>query len=252
MKLFQILSKSTFTLLYLILLGGCGSEEDITFTDSLTLEFSAKINNEPLIFNSKNYTIASGNEINIDRIKFYVSNLELINKASSEALLDQDGYHLVNLDNQNGTYSFTISGIRSDFQFNKIKFSIGVDEARNLSIDNIGDLDPANDMAWNWNTGYKFFLMEGNFFPETSQDKQGLVLHIGQERNFKTLEFLLDTPNDISGTETIKFDLDAMAPLNGPNMIDLNDKSTFKVDVDSDKIAENYATGMFKLVTKSL
>lgn len=252
MKPFQILFRLVFFVTVLVALSTCGDDDEITFTDSLTLEFNAKINGQPLVFNSQNYTTASGNEINIDRIKFYISNLELINTTTSEAFVEQDGYHLVSLNNENDTFAFSISGIRSDFQYDKIKYSIGVDEARNLSIDNVGDLDPANDMAWNWNTGYKFFLMEGDFFPETSPDKQGLVLHIGQGRNFKTLEFSLDAPIDIPGNATMQFDLDPLAPLNAPNVIDLNEKSAFMVDVDSDKIAENYASGMIQLITTSL
>lgn len=251
MKPFQILFRLAFSISLIAVLTTCGDDE-ITFTDSLTLEFSAKVNGQALVFNSQNYVTASGNEINIDRIKFYISNIELINTATSEAFVEQNGYHLVSLNNENSTFSFDISGIRSDFQYDKIKYSIGVDEARNMSIDNVGDLDPTNDMAWNWNTGYKFFLMEGDFFPESSPDKRGLVLHIGQGRNFKTVAFLLDTPSNISGSATMQFDLDPLAALNGPNIIDLNEKSSFMVDVDSDKIAENYASGMIQLMTTSL
>ncbi|MFT7163036.1 MAG: hypothetical protein ACI9GZ_004236 [Bacteroidia bacterium] len=251
MKTFQILFRLVFSGSLLAVLTTC-SDDEITFSDSLTLEFSAKVNGQPLVFNSQNYITASGNEINIDRIKFYISNIELINTSTSEAFVEQNGYHLVRLNNEHDTFSFDISGIRSDFQYDKIKYSIGVDEARNMSIDNVGDLDPANDMAWNWNTGYKFFLMEGDFFPEMSSDKQGLVLHIGLGRNFKTQEFLLDVPSNISGTATMQFDLDPLAPLNGPNVIDLNDKSSFMVDVESDKIAENYASEMIQLMTTSL
>ena len=252
MKPFQILFRLVYLVSMLTLLTTCSDDDEITFTDSLTLEFKAKVNGQRLIFNAQNYVTASGNEINIDRIKFYISNIELINTTTSEAFVEQNGYHLVSLNNEHDTFSFDISGIRSDFQFDKIKYSIGVDEARNKSIDNVGDLDPANDMAWNWNTGYKFFLMEGDFFPETTTNKRGLVLHIGLDRNFKTQEFLFDMLTNISGTATIQFDLDPLAPLNEPNVIDLNEKSSFMVDVESDKIAENYASGMIQLMTTSL
>ena len=102
----------------------CGDDDEITFTDSLTLEFKAKVNGQRLIFNAQNYVTASGNEINIDRIKFYISNIELINTTTSEAFVEQNGYHLVSLNNEHDTFSFDISGIRSDFQFDKIKYSI--------------------------------------------------------------------------------------------------------------------------------
>lgn len=249
MKSFQTLFSISILMSTLLIVSGCGSENDVDFNDSLTLEFKAVANGQPLEFNSTNYSIASGNVISIDRMKFYLSNLQLINSETGEAFVEQDGYHLVSLNDQEETYSFTIENLRSDFKFDKIKFAIGVDAERNASIDNVGDLDPTNDMAWNWNTGYKFFLMEGLFYPGVDQENKGLVLHIGLDRNFKTLEFLTDNYIDIVGANTLHFTLDGLAPFNSPNEIDLTNKSAYMVDEDSDKIAENYANGLIKLST---
>lgn len=249
MKSFQNHFSIAILMTILLIVSGCGSENDVNFNDSLTLEFKAVANGQPLEFNSTNYSIASGNVISIDRMKFYLSNLQLINSETGEAFVEQDGYHLISLNDQEETYSFTIENLRSDFKFDKIKFAIGVDAERNASIDNVGDLDPTNDMAWNWNTGYKFFLMEGLFFPGLDQENKGLVLHIGLDRNFKTLEFLSDNYIDIVGSNTLHFTLDGLAPFNSPNEIDLTSKSAYMVDEDSDKIAENYANGLIKLST---
>jgi len=249
MKSFQTLFSIAFLMTILLIVSGCGSENDVVFNDSVTLEFKAVVNGQPLAFNTENYTTASGNVISIDRMKFYLSNLQLINSETGEAFVEQDGYHLVSLNDQEEIYSFTIENLRSDFKFDKIKFSIGVDADKNASIDNVGDLDPTNDMAWNWNTGYKFFLMEGLFYPGIDQENQGLVLHIGLDRNFKTLEFLTDNFIDIAGSNTLHFTLDGLAPFNSPNEIDLTSKSAFMVDEESDKIAENYASGLVKLST---
>jgi len=247
MKSFQTLFSIAFLLTTLFIVIGCESEEDVDFNASLTLEFQAIANGQPLEFNTTNYSTASGSVISIDRMKFYLSNLQLINSETGEAFVEQDGYHLISLNDQEEMYSFTIENLRSDFKFGKIQFAIGVDADKNASIDNVGDLDPTNDMAWNWNTGYKFFLMEGLFYPGVDQENKGLVLHIGLDRNFKTLEFLTDNPIDIVGLNTLHFTLDGLAPFNSPNEIDLKNKSAYKVDEDSDKIAENYANGLIRL-----
>ena len=241
---------SILGLVALIALAGCGGDA-VTFRDSLTMNFSASANGSGLVYTTQNYTTAVGNDITIDRIKMYVSNVQLINSSTGEAYIEHDGYHLISLNDQQQSHSLTVEGIRSDLIFDKIRFDIGVDEERNFSIDNVGDLDPANDMAWDWNTGYKFFLMEGNYFPGGGEATHGLVVHIGQNRNLKSQEFSLSDPINIPGAASFDFDLDALAPFAEPNAIDLAVKSTYKVDVDSDLIAQNYADGMLKLVTEN-
>ncbi|MFY0654280.1 MAG: hypothetical protein JXQ96_19740 [Cyclobacteriaceae bacterium] len=235
-----------------VLLVNCGSDsEQVTYSDSLTFDFVGMADGNPIEFNSKNYTTVSGNEISIDRMKVYISNIQLVNSMSGEIMAEEESYHLISLNDQRTQQSFTLQGIRSDFQFDQIKFAIGVDAQRNASIDNFGDLDATNDMAWDWNTGYKFFLMEGSFYPENSETKRGLILHIGLDKNYKSQEYMLSNLVDIPTNGTLQFELDALAPLNGPNVIDLNIKNEFMVDSDADKIAENYSNGLIKLLTKT-
>ncbi len=226
--------------------GGC-SEEDVNFRDTITLTFSAEADGGPLEWNSKTYSTAAGDQITIDRMKLYVSDLQLINSATGEAFVEQDGYHLVSLNDQQNEYAISLSGIRSDFIFDKVKFAIGVDPERNSSIDNVGDLDPTNDMAWDWNTGYKFFLMEGRFLPGDDLDERGLVLHIGLDRNYKGQSIAMPSPFNIPRSATLAFELDALAPFSGKHEINLSDRSHYMVSEESDKIADNYAFGLVKL-----
>jgi len=75
--------------------------------------------------------------------------------------------------------------------------SIGIDEGVNLSSNIAGDLQPTNQMAWNWTSGYKFLLLEGRYTPETSNRMIPLVYHIGFSENRKDLEFEIPPSNEI-------------------------------------------------------
>jgi len=50
---------------------------------------------------------------------------------------------------------------KKSFDFDKVKFNIGVDSLTNVSGIFEGDLDPANGMYWTWQSGYINFKLEG-------------------------------------------------------------------------------------------
>ncbi len=238
-------------LLPIIFMINCGGKTTEVVTESLTLNFKADINDVPIEFSTGRYNTAASNEISIDRIKFYMSNISLHNSNKNSSIAEADSYHLISLDADNNSFSFTINDIPDGFEFDQIQFAIGVDSDKNFSPDNTGDLDPANDMAWSWTTGYKFFKMEGNYYP-SGADTKGLVLHIGHDKNYKQLSIDLNGLKQINGTANIHFTLDALAPLAAPNQIDLSLGSDFQAGETSDNIAENYAAGLIKSVTTDL
>lgn len=223
----------------------CG-DDGTAAKESITLNFKAEVNNQPIAFSTGRYTTEAGNEISIDRMKMYISSVKLVNSGEQSSFEEPDSYHLVSLNADSQTYSFEITDIPGDFAFNKIEFAIGVDTEENFSLDNTGDLDPANDMAWNWDTGYKFFLLEGNFYPKDESDTRGLIVHIGHDKNYRKFTIDLDGVSSIDGAANVNFTLNALAALNGPNAIDLTDNSTFKGQAASDVIADNYSANLFE------
>ena len=90
--------------------------------------------------------------------QFFVSNIRLM--SDSAEFVEPESYHLVRFDGDDGTFVITIENVpRHDFR--QIEFGIGVDPAANGSLESVGELDPNGRMAWNWETGYKFVLIEG-------------------------------------------------------------------------------------------
>lgn len=228
----------------------CGEDEDPidTTPKNVTFTFSAVANGGPVDFSATRYLNSLNQEFTIDRIKIYISNVVLRSINGTDEFVEPDSYHLVSLNPDNQTFSFTISDLPAGFEFDQVSYQIGIDADKNLSTDNTGDLDPANDMAWNWNTGYKFFLMEGNFFPGEGGSAEGLVVHIGTNNNLQLNNVNITPTVQLTSDATIVLEIDALAPLDGPNDIDFDAGTTFKIGDASDLIAQNYSGSLINLV----
>ena len=120
-----------------------------------------------------------------------------------------------------------------------IDFGIGVDEAANTSIEAKGDLDPNSQMAWNWQMGYKFVLLEGSL--RTGGDTVPIVYHVGFSENRKPVSFNLPEVKQLSEGASIAFDVNVLALLNGKTTVDMSKLPSVKFDPDDAKrLANNY------------
>ena len=107
-------------------------------------------------------------------------------------------------------------------------------------------------MAWDWNTGYKFILFEGNFYPETV-DPAPLVYHVGSDANYRKLTFTIGQSGQEAldlqpgAVRNLNFEVDIAGLFETPHTVDFNAFPVVMLDPYSQKIADNYATDMFTL-----
>ncbi len=104
------------------------------------------------------YTNSSGESFTVTKLKYYISNVRLLN-ADSVVYSLPDGYFLVDESNQPST-KLSFPNVPGG-AYTSIKFTLGVDSARNVSGAQTGALDPANGMFWTWSSGYIFYKLEG-------------------------------------------------------------------------------------------
>lgn len=170
----------------------------------------------------------------INDFKLYVSNIQLISDTEIGNFVEPDSYHLLTFQDRN-QFSFTLPNVPSG-AYQKIRISIGMDESGNFSKGYPGDLDPTNQMAWNWTQGYKFLLFEGLYKPESTDDEIPLVYHVGFSENKKDLEF------DINSNREIQFTIDIDQLFNNPQTIDFHAYPRILFNKEhSAMISENYA-----------
>lgn len=161
-------------------LSACSEEEDpIAIIEkepgTLSILFDNKLGDESISLKDAgdqtfSYTDANGQEINISRFAYYITAIELegpngalhIDPLRVSASADEVAgyYHVVSVDPSSRVINL------SDIQvgtYNKIRFTVGVDESGVQEGAAGGVLDPANGAwFWNWNAGYIGFGVEGN------------------------------------------------------------------------------------------
>jgi hypothetical protein len=145
---------------------------------SLQVDFKASEEGAPLVTASKVYYSPAGDSFTVTKFTYYISSLKLIREDGFE-YAEPESYHLVR--HVDGNTGFSIAGIPAG-NYNRITFTIGIDSLHNVSGAQSGDLDPANNMFWDWNTGYIFYKLEGNYFDKTAPSagmSPQFAIHIG-------------------------------------------------------------------------
>lgn len=140
---------------------------------SLTVHFINIANGKPIILQDSVYTTPLGEQYNITKLRYYISNVHLRGNVD---LKDEDNYHLIDLSRKT---HFTIPV--KEGKYRQIDFLLGVDSLRNFSGAQTGALDPMNDMFWTWNSGYVMFKLEG-YSDSSSVINNKIEHHIGGYR----------------------------------------------------------------------
>lgn len=205
--------------------------------NDLTLSFSADVDGALLVYNQSIYPNPGGEGLlKIRDFRFYISHIELVGKDAT--WIETDSYHLARFDNEAGLYTIELQDIPIQ-TLEKVKLSIGVDEASNTSIKSKGDLDPNSQMAWNWTMGYKFVLLEGTL--DQAGEISPIVFHVGFSENLRAYEFDFAEPVDLSQPNDVSFLVNPMNLFDGTTRIDLSELSSVKFDRnDARMIADNY------------
>lgn len=117
--------------------------------------FTPKYGNADLL-PEKNYFLAAINDsISIDVFRFYISDVCLL-KNNKVVARDKSRFHLMDITN-----NLKLNMSTSVYDFDAIRFNIGIDSITNSGGVKGGDLDPAKNMYWAWQSGYINFKLEG-------------------------------------------------------------------------------------------
>ncbi len=221
----------------LLLIAFLGCKEDSP--GRLILNFHATVDGEPLAFDQVRYQNPGGaGKFKIRAFQFYLSNIKLV--GASGEYSEPESYHLARFDNEDQVYSIVLDGVPR-LAYERVEFSIGVDEVANNSIAPLGDLDANSRMAWSWDVGYKFVIFEGVL--ELDDEQIPLVYHIGFDENYKSIAVNLDERLFGQHEESLDFEVDVMKSFTGTTLVDMALLPSVKFDkTDARLIADNYAT----------
>lgn len=188
----------------------------------LTTDFDGTSINETN-FTTLNLTNANGEVMSIDRIRYMISNLELVNSETGTTYNMKD-YNLLDISNE-ATYGFT-SDVEIPLGTYKLKMVWGFNEEDNLD----GAYPDLNISNWAWpqglGGGYHFLQFDGkynintspmpfNFHNGTAKNSSGDF-----EQNFVSFSFNDDIV--ITGNADIELKMNIAELFRNPNTWDLN------------------------------
>ncbi|QCR23262.1 MbnP family protein [Pontibacter sp. SGAir0037] len=228
----------------LTLITSC-SDDNIATNGSVVLQFEHMVGSQVLQLEDESYTSPAGIPYTVSSFKYYISNVKLLNDAGQVTYVEPESYHLIE---QGGKTFFELKDIPAA-TYSGLELSIGVDEELNHRIDHQGDLDPANEMVWDWDSGYKFLMVVGNFTGNTRNG--GLVFHVGGDVNYKTLQYTLPQPINLQKSQRyqVLLQADVNEIFQNPNLIDFDQTSSSGHGMGPSIIAENYSNGFLKVVS---
>lgn len=150
-------------------------EKKVTRTPeaAIRLTFINTIKGSRIVYNDLTYTNSFGERYLVTKLRYYVTNISMQNGENS--IKEKNSYHLID---ESKTESHIIDFSVPAGDYNSLEFLLGVDSLHNVSGAQSGDLDPANDMFWTWNTGYVMAKMEGNS-PDSKLVNNKFEFHIG-------------------------------------------------------------------------
>lgn len=225
----------------------CTENEEID-KGTLKIEFENLLNGEPLQFEGFRYN-RDEVDFNIAVLKYYISNIKFLDEEGQVIFTEPESYHLLEETSTRKELTIEIPDLELQ-EISSIEFSIGIDPEKNLSLDNTGDLDPSNEMAWNWDTGYKFLLMEGEIF-ESDGNRKGMVYHIGGNENYKTIKKEVKAEIKANTTTTVEIKAEVLSLFDAPHYININEVNVAMGGDNASKIAENYANNFFSINTSN-
>jgi hypothetical protein len=95
-------------------------------------------------------------------------------------------------------------------------------------------------MAWSWDVGYKFVLLEGALVVGDIQ--YPLVYHVGFDENYKQVALELGEPLFDGHEADVDFRTDLLQMFSGAKTVDMAGLSNVKFDrTDAKLLADNYA-----------
>ncbi len=232
-----------------VVVSACRSAEPAP--PAVRIEVSHVVADRPLELDGSIQTMASGDELTITRLRYYLSNFRLRRADGHWIAIPSNpqtdaGYFLVDAvvpESQKFSLGKAPAG-----EYRGLEFMIGVDAARNHAGAQAGALDPARGMFWTWNTGYVFFKLEGRS-KQSTEDGQRVTLHVGGDAQVRTVFLPLESKPVRVGSglqPEIHLAADIATIFGGAQPLRVAETHAAMTPQDGGAIADRYA-GMFRV-----
>lgn len=224
-----------------------------SLTDSsgfLEIHVANMVDNLPLLAGNT-YTTSNADTFSVDKLLYYISNIQL-HTSNGFTYTEPESYYLVDFTKPNSLHLMVKGVPRANYT--SISFLIGVDHQRSVSGAQTGALDPANNMFWDWNTGYINVKLEG-YSPQSTAFLNKIVYHIGGHigkfNGLRSVDFPFNDTAFVntSHTPVLNLKADIGKWFSGVNILPIANYNTVtSLTQENEDIANNIAT-MFSVTS---
>jgi hypothetical protein len=202
----------------------------------VTLYFHPVVGSEPLVLHAARYPNPGGEgRFQVRAFQLFLSNIRLTGDGS--AYTEPDSYHLVRFDGTEPSFGIVLHDVPRR-EYERLEFGIGVDPAANKALAQQGDLDPNGRMAWAWEVGYKFVLLEGTL--ERGDARIPLVYHVGFDESYTLVSTVLQEDLVEGRSARLDFRVDLLRLFQGSPTVDMAALPSVKFDrTDAALLARN-------------
>lgn len=227
----------------------CSKDELLEGKNNISIEFDSSFNGDDLILGNT-YTNGNGEKLTIKAFDYIVSNFVLVAEDGTEFTYPkEESFFIISEggDNKTKNVKVSLNNVPAG-KYTKIKFGIGVDQARYLegqaAQENFWQKAESYSLTWSWQAGYKFVVLEGNFTSDKVTDASQFWLHIASRGSsidlYKEVELSMDGVLVSSNqSPQIHVVVDANKMLDGTNKIKLADGESIMGGRKAGLIADN-------------
>lgn len=223
------MSKINFIFAFILLLSSCTkNDEEIETPSASTIQFET-FSQGAKVTELQSISLYDGYSYKITALKYYISNIRLVNEQGQEIPFKIDANIL---GSEQGVFLYEygkneqLKGSIPDHQYTKIRFDLGLDSAlNNINPNQFSAQHPLSrdqDMFWDM-MKYRFFVMEADV--DTSRIdlyNYPFSYHLGGNDFLRNVELDINwnVKNNQPSTLPIQFDLDKVFT-DGTNNIDI-------------------------------
>jgi hypothetical protein len=209
------------------LLSACREKDEAPAPPALqnvAINFEALFDGQPLTFGGQYFTLASGEEVRFVRMKFLLSGIHF---SGTEAVT-YPKIPYAYIDVQGGRLSAPLQFSKTNHQFDRFAFDLGVDSAANHADPNQvpagHPLDPVvNQLHWGWADGYVYLLLEG--FQKHPNGDIPVIFHVGIFPDLNSVEVVLPEISELPEQLNFKVHVDKI--FSTPRVYSLVENGTF-------------------------
>ena len=229
-KIFPI---TLIAVMLLFLASSCKNEKEKEIeTGKMTLTFSFSVDNETLQTDTMAYTNAAGNIYEVNEVKFFISDITLIDKSNNKIIITgNNSIHYID-NNIPSTLTWKIKDNLAAGEYKALEFRFGLKDEKNKTYTFLNP--PESNMAWPevLGGGYHYMMINGKWLKDGSATPFNFHLGRGQLYDGDNITGFIDnsfivtvsnSPFSINSQETVlNLDMNINNWFCGPEIYDFD------------------------------